>query len=490
MFEALYHALLNFGKPPVLLGLILGSVTGITIGIIPTIGGFVALSILMGFAYKMDPYVALTFLIALTSVTYTGGSMTAILINVPGSGLNVCTLVDGYPMTKKGQASRAMGAALTASALGGALSVLLALVMVTLVMRLVMAFHSPEMLFLIVLGLCFLGIVGTGSLIKGLISGGMGLIISLVGFQALTGVPRFTFGSVYLFDGVNLICLVLGLFAMAEGIELGLSHKPLMPASELKAGFKEQIEGAKDVFRHFWLFIRCTLVGYIVGILPGIGGETGIFVAYSLAKQTSKHPQLFGTGIVEGVIAPESANNAAQAGDLLCTLGFGIPGSAIMALILGAFVMVGITPGPGMLTEHLDLSLTLLISIFFANIMAGGLCFLFAPQLLKCTTVHPTYLLCVVLVCVVAGALAAKEGVLTLLVLAIFGILGFLMKRFGYSRAALILGFVLGEPFEYYFFHSIMLHGSFFFLRPISLILIAICIAFIASELRKGAKKT
>jgi len=161
-----------------------------------------------------------------------------------------------------------------------------------------------------------------------------------------------------------------------------------------------------------------------------------------------------------------------------------------MALMLGAFVMVGITPGPGMLIDHLDLSLTLLMCIFLANIMAGGLCFLFGPQLLKCIAVHPTYLLCVVLVCVVAGALAAKEGVLSLLVIAIFGILGFLMKRFGYSRAGLILGFVLGEPFEYYFFHSIMLHGSFFFFRPISLILIGICIAFIASELRKGAKKT
>jgi len=158
--------------------------------------------------------------------------MTAILINVPGSGLNVATLIDGYPMTRKGQASRAIGAALTASALGGALSVLLALVMVKVVMRLVMAFHSPEMLFLIVLGLCFIGIVGTGSLFKGLISGGMGLIISLVGFQALTGVPRFTFGSVYFFDGVNLICLVLGLFAVAEAIELGLSDEPLMPPAE------------------------------------------------------------------------------------------------------------------------------------------------------------------------------------------------------------------------------------------------------------------
>lgn len=489
MFESLYHALLNFGELRVLLGLILGTTVGITIGIIPTIGGFVSLSVLMGFAYKMDPYVALTFLIALTSVTYTGGTITAILLNVPGSGLNVSTLIDGYPMTKKGQASRAIGAALTASALGGSVSVLLSLAMVTLVIRLVMAFHSPEMLFLIVLGLCFLGIVGTGSLIKGLISGGIGLIISLVGFQALTGVPRFTFGSVYFFDGINLICLVLGLFAVAEAIELGLSDKPIMPTAGLKAGYREQIEGAKDVIRHFWLFIRCTLVGYIVGILPGIGGETGIFTAYSHAKQTSRHPELFGTGIVEGVIAPESANNAAQAGDLLCTLGFGIPGSAIMALMLGAFVMVGITPGPGMLTEHLDLSLTLLISIFFANIMAGSLCFLFGPQLLKCITVHPKYLLCVVLACVVAGALAAKEGALTLLVVPFFGILGFLMKRFGYSRAALILGFVLGEPFEHYFFHSIMLHGAFFFTRPISLALIAICIAFIASELRKGAKK-
>jgi TctA family transporter len=484
MFEALYHALLNFGKPPVLLGLILGTVTGIK-WYYSNHRRVRCPSILMGFAYRMDPMWR-SPLVALTSVTYTGGSMTAILINVPGSGLNVCTLIDGYPMTKKGQASRAMGAALTASALGGALSVLLALVMVTMVMRLVMAFHSPEMLFLIVLGLCFLGIVGTGSLVKGLISGGMGLIISLVGFQALTGVPRFTFGSVYFFDGINLICLVLGLLP-AEAIELDYLTSPDALASEVKAGFKEQIEGAKDVFRHFWLLIRCTLIGYIVGILPGIGGETGIFTAYSHAKQTSRHPQLFGTGIVEGVIAPESANNAAQAGDLLCTLGFGIPGSAIMALMLGAFVMVGITPGPGMLTDHLDLSLTLLITIFFANILAGGLCFLFAPQLLKCTTVHPTYLLCVVLVCVVAGAFAAKEGVLT------FSYLGFRDTWVPYEDIRLLQGgthsgLCFGEPFEYYFFIPSCCTDptSSEAYQPDS---DRYFIAFIAAELRKGAKR-
>ena len=382
-------------------------------------------------------------------------------------------------MTEKGEGSRAIGAALTSSVAGGIVTVFFALAMVPLLLPVIMGIYSADMVFVILLGLLFVAVLAGRSVVKGLISGALGLLISFIGFQVVTGVSRFTFGSPFLYDGISLIPVALGLFAIPEIIDLAVR--------------------AKDVFRHWGLWLRSSIIGYIVGVIPGIGGDVAVFVAYGQAKQTAKHPERFGTGIVEGVIAPESANNAKEAGALLTTLALGIPGSASMALLLGAFVIVGLVPGPAMMTEHLDLSLTLFLVIIAANIIAAAICFLAAPHLLKIAIVPSRILAPLVIVIALVGVFASRQQFADVIITLVISGLGLALKKFGYSRPALLLAFVLGGLFEQYLYLALAASGPLFFLRPVSLTLIFIMVTFFsfrplkslfARWFKKGARIT
>ncbi len=489
-FEAFFQGALNLFEPMVLLAWLAGTLIGLALGVTPVIGGITGAALFLPFVFKMDPVIALPFLLAMMSVCYTGGAITSILINIPGTGANAPTLIDGYPMTRKGEGGRAIGAAVTASGLGGAATVPIALVMIPLIIPLVLALWTAELFFLVVLGLSFLAILSRGGQIKGLIAGGLGVFLSFVGYNIITGSPRFTFGILQLYDGIDVIAVILGLFGLAEVIDLAAKGAAISMKGKLTAGRSDLVEGAKDVFRHFWLWLRCSILGYIIGIIPGIGAGMATFTAYAHAKQTSKNSEEFGTGRVEGVIAPEAANNAKEAGSVLTTLAFGIPGSTEMVILLGAFLMVGIIPGPGLLLDHLELSFTMMLTIIVSNIVAAVLCFLIAPYLIKLTTVHPRYLFPIILCIIFVGVYARAETMLQIILVVIFGLLGFFMKRFDYPRPALALGFVLGGLFEYYLHQSIMIGGSLFFLRPISLGLIALTIAVLSMDpIRSALKK-
>jgi TctA family transporter len=247
-----------------------------------------------------------------------------------------------------------------------------------------------------------------------------------------------------------------------------------------QVGLRGVLQGVKDIWIHKWLWLRCTIIGYIVGIIPAIGGSAAMFVAYGHAKQSSKRPEEFGTGRVEGVIGPESANNASAAGDLLTTMAFGIPGSAVMALLMGGFLLVGVTPGPVMIKDSLPLVFTLLIGIAVANGLAGIICLLISPQLMKVSFIRIDYLFVAISAVVFIGAFVSKLSLLDLLVALIFGILGFFMKRFGYSREGFLLGFILGELFEFYLTRSLKIFGPTFFMTPTSLgVLVCIIAVFV-----------
>jgi len=480
MIENLAQALSNFADIQIWLWIVVGTIWGLVFGLIPGVGSLTGMALFLPFAFKLQPMEALPLMTALAAVGFTGGAITAILIGVPGEAPNVATTFDGYPMTQKGQGARAIGAALVSSVLGGVAAALLALGMVFAVLPLVMALTSREMVFVILIGVAFISVLGKGSMLKGLISGGMGLLISSVGLSTVTGEPRLTFGSAFLYDGLHLIPVALGLFAVPPMVELALKGGGGTIATDkvVITGMKDVRAGAKDVFRHWWLWLRSTMIGYLFGVIPGVGASVGVFVAYGHAKQSSKHPELFGTGVVEGVIAPESCNNAKESGSLLTTLALGIPGSGTGAMFLGAMIMLGLYPGPSMLTEHMDLSLTLLMIIAAANIIAAAICFRLARQMAMVARTPARILVPLVLVVIFAGSFAFKGNIEDIMVLLIFSGIGIAARRLGYNPAGLFLGYILGGLLENYLFVSLQIGGPLFFLTPISLFLIFTLVAF------------
>ncbi|MBI4320519.1 MAG: tripartite tricarboxylate transporter permease [Chloroflexi bacterium] len=489
VLEAFGEALQSLANPQVWYYMIFGSVLGLVLGVIPGIGGLSGMALILPFVFVMSPYEALPLMVALGATNTTGGSITSILLNVPGTGSNAATLIDGYPMSQKGQAGRALGAALMSSAAGGALTVFFAFAMIPLVLPLVFGLRSADMVFLVLLGLAFIATLGRGAMARGLISGGLGLAISLIGMQVKTGVGRFTFDSVYLYDGLPLVPVVLGLFAVPEMIALAAAGGSIARAGTIQST-QGVWEGARDVWRHWWLFVRSSTIGYIIGVIPGIGATAATFIAYGHAKQTSKRPEEFGTGRVEGVIGPEAANNAKDAGSLLTTLSLGIPGSAEGVFILGAFLILGITPGPDMMTKNLGLSLTLFLILIVSNVIGGAICFALAPHLANIALVPGRILVPSVLTITFVGTFAERQDLTDLIVVLVVGALGFAMKEFGFNRAALLLGFVLGNIFEKYLFIALSADGPLFFARPISMMLLLMVIGVIGyGPIKAGVRR-
>jgi len=485
MIDAFLQGTATVFQPVIFLTICIGVLLGVGVGV-TAIGGMVACALFLPFVYHMPPELALSFLVALTSVVFTGGSITAILLGVPGNAPNAATVIDGFPMAQRGEAGRALGAAIGAAMFGAIASVFYAIGMIPVIKPIVLSFRAPEMFMIILLGLSFLAIMAAGSPVKGMISGLLGVLIALIGFQGASGVYRFTFGSFFLSDGLDLNAVVLGIFALTEMFDMLVKGKKTIALEVRKVGLNGVFQGVRDVWVHKWLWFRCTVIGYIVGIVPAIGGNAAMFFAYGHAKQSSRHPEKFGTGVVEGVIGPESANHASAAGDLLTTMAFGIPGSAVMALLMGGFLLVGVTPGPMMIKDSLPLVFTLLVGIAVANALAGTICLLVSPQLMKVSFIRIDYLFLIISSVVFIGAFVSKMSLLNLVVALVFGILGYAMKRFGYSRESLILGLVLGELFEFYLARSLKIFGPTFFMTPTSLVILVCIIAVFVYPWLKG----
>jgi putative tricarboxylic transport membrane protein len=473
MLEAYGTAIATLFQPINLLILFAAVIVGLIVGVIPAIGGLATLPLILPFIFRMPAEIALILIVGFHAVIFTSSGMTSILLNIPGTAPSAATMVDGFPMTQRGEGGRAIGAAVTSSMAGGVLPVFLALAMVPLVLPLIIALGQPEMAIMILLGISFLAALTGGSITKGLMAGMLGLLLSFIGYHAITGVHRFDFGTIFLYDGIELVPLVLGLFGLSELFYLIMKGETAI-AQKAITKLSGVMEGAKDVWRHRWLWFRSTIIGYVIGIIPGIGAEVANWVCYGQAKQTSKHPEKFGHGAVEGVIAPEAADNAKEAGAMLTTMALGIPGSSVMALFLAAFLMVGVTPGPAMMVEHLPLALTLLLGIALANIIGGVICLFAAPQLARVASVHFDFLFPVILIVALIGVYVATLSPMNFITVLAFGILGLAMKVYGYSRPALILGFVLGGLLERYSLLSIKIYGPLFFLRPIPLTMLIV----------------
>lgn len=491
MLENVVQALTNFANIWIWLWIMGGVISGLIIGVLPGIGTVTSLALFLPFTFRLQPMEALPLMVSLASVGFTGGAITAILLGIPGETSSIPTTFDGYPMTKKGQGARAIGAAVMGSLLGGVAAAFFGLAMIFAVLPMVMAVTSMDMVFVILIGLAFICVLGKGSMIKGLISGGVGILISSVGLAVLTGEPRFTFGIAYLYDGIHIIPVALGMFAVPPMVDLALQGggTTIATGEVTIMGMRDVWEGIKDVFRHWGLWLRSTIIGYIFGVIPGVGASVAVFVAYGQAKQTSNHPELFGTGIIEGVIAPESCDNAKEAGSLLTTLALGIPGSLSGAMYLAAMLMMGLIPGPEMITKHMDLSLTLLIVVSVSNIIAAGICFALAPHMAMIARIPGRVLVPTILVFIFAGCFAYRGYFEDIIVMVIFSVIGVAARRFGYNLGGFTIGYILGKLFENYLFISLQIGGPLFFLRPISLFLIFILIAFFTYSPLKNAFK-
>jgi putative tricarboxylic transport membrane protein len=369
-----------------------------------------------------------------------------------------------------------------ADTMGALLGVGLAFVMIPFVRPLVLSFGSPELFFLILMGLSFLAILSRESPVKGLMAGFTGILLSLVGYQHSTGVDRFAFGSELLLSGLDTVPVVLGLFAGAEMLEMAVFKQTIVTGGLIKTGkdLRQQFfMGVREVFHHKWLWFRSCVLGYVMGLVPGIGSEVAVWVSYGQAKQTSKHPELFGTGCIEGIIAPESTSNAKEGASLLTALCLGLPSGVAMAILMGALLLQNVVPGPAMLANDLDLIFTLIWGLALANVIGAVLCY-FIVGYLNLTwliTLPPRILVPTILMLVYLGSYTTDSQVAAIGVTISFSIIGLAMKRGGYTRASLILGFILGRFFESYFFLSLQTLGPLFFLRPSTLAIIAITIS-------------
>lgn len=486
MLEASLEGLIKVFVWPNFSLMIMSAIIGMIIGFIPGIGGNFMLAILIPFVFGMDPFAAIALLLGGHAVTHTGGAITSILFNTPGNGPNAATCFDGFPMAKKGEAGRALGIAMTASSLGGIFGAIVMLALIPVVRPIVMAFGPPEFFMMVMVGIAAIAFLGGKSPAKGMAMGALGLLLSMVGQDPSTGVVRFGFGSLYLWDGINQIVVVIGIFAVGEMINMarqGGSIADQMTDVKVTGGV---MTGVFDVFRNWWLMLRCSVIGVIIGMVPGLGGEAAGFFAYGHAVQTSKTPDKFGTGMIEGLVAPESAHNSKEGGALIPTIAFGVPGSSGMAILLGAFLVLGITPGPKMLTEHLGLVFNMAWTVAVANIFGAVLGLATARHMAKLTYIRNSIIVPLVLLFGVLGGYEAHNNIMDVVVVMVFGVMGYYMSKHSYPKAPLILGLVLGRLAEVNLNMAYDLYGLGFLFRPITFVLFLIFLFTIFAPLVKS----
>jgi TctA family transporter len=466
---------------PTTLGLMLvGIALGFAVGILPGLGGPTTLALMLPFIFTMEPVEAFAFLLGMAAVTATTGDITSILFGVPGEPTTASTIVDGHPMAKRGEAGRALGAALMSSLVGALFGAVALALAIPVVRPLVLAFGSPEYFMLAVLGLTFVAALAGDSLLRGLIAAGLGLMLATIGLDPISGTQRYTFDQLFLWDGIGLVPITIGFFAIPEIIDLAVRRTAI--ARERLGKLGGVMEGVKDTFRHGWLVIRCSAIGAYVGIIPGMGGSVTQWLAYAHAVQSSPGRERFGKGAVEGVLGPGAANNSTLGGHLIPTIAFGVPSGVTMAILLGAFIIQGLVPGPSMLTPesrggHLGLTFSFVWTIVIANIVTVAVCFLFLNQLAKVTQVRGSLLIPPVLFLIYLGAFAEKNAFQDLYLVLFFGILGWVMEKLHWPRPALILGLVLGPLAENRLFLSTDNYGAEWLMRPWVLALIALTVA-------------
>ncbi len=485
MIEAMFTGLILVFQWPTLGFLILGVVIGMWIGAVPGLGGVLGLILLLPFTFDMEPVNAFALLLGMFAVTSTSDTIASVMLGIPGTAASQATILDGYPLAQKGQAARAFGAAFTVSAFGGVFGALILAISLPIILPVIVAFASPELFMLGVLGLTMVGALSGGSMLKGLTIALLGILLSTVGYADSDPIPRYFFGSDYLIDQLPLIPVVLGLFAIPELMELSIRNVSISRVPQDQGEGGGMREGIRDAFRHWWLATRCAAIGTYIGMLPGLGAAIVDWIAYGHAVQSAKDKSRFGSGDIRGVIAPEAANNATRGGSLLPTVAFGIPGSLGTAILLSVLLIVGLKPGPDMLTTELHITFSMVWTLVIANILAAGLLMIWSRQVARVAFIPGHLVVPGVILFVFMGAWLAGVALGDWISLFVMGVIGFFMKRGGWPRPPLILAMILGGIMETRFQISNIANDGYGWLgRPIVLIILILVTVTILVAIR------
>ncbi len=468
-YEALFVHILNW---PTLGLLFLGVCMGLFLGILPGIGGIAGTAMLIPFTYALEPAAAMALLLGLAATNNTSDQISAIVLGAPGSASSAATTLDGFPMTKRGEAGRALGASYMASLMGGLFGAAVMGLALPLVRPIILYIGSPELLAMAVFGISMVAVLSGNTPLRGLTCACFGILLAMIGSDPQTGTLRWTMGQLYLWEGLPLVPLTLGIFALPELADLMIGRTSVTSISKKMNLSSGLYQGVKDCFDNWFLVVRCSALGSTLGAIPGIGASVIDWLSYGHALRTEKGAQqTFGKGDVRGVIAAESATNSREGGALIPTVVFGVPGSAGMAILLGAFLIHGLVPGPDMVTTNLAITYSMVWSIAIANILAAGICFLLSGQFARLATLRYSLFLPGVLCLIYIGAFQSKREWGDLYSLLFFGVLGWALKHFKWPRPPLVLGFILGSILERYMFISIQRYGWDWVFNPLVIVL-------------------
>jgi putative tricarboxylic transport membrane protein len=433
--------------------LLLGVFLGLVIGILPSLGTTAGMALLIPFVYGMEMKDGIAVMVGLLAVVPTGDTVMSVLIGIPGGGSSQATVLDGFPMAKKGEAGRALSAAYASSLVGGVFGAIVLTGAILIARPLVLAFGTGELLLLTILGITMVSVLSGASLLKGLIACGIGMMLASIGSSPATGQFRMIVGNwYYLGDGLPLAAVALAVFAVPEVVDLLRRGQAISDRPPIGGGW---LRGLIDTWQNRWLVFRCSILGCIIGALP-IGGAD--WFAYGHAVQTCKPRENFGKGDVRGVIAPEAANNANTGGALVPTLIFGIPGSSSTAVFLGGLILLGVKPGPSMVDTYLGLTYTVIWSLALANIVGAGICFMISDAMAKVTAIRFVYMAPFLLAVIFFGAFQSSRQWGDLVTLFLVGVFAVYMKRFGFPRPAFVIGFVLQEHIEILLYQVVQIY--------------------------------
>ena len=468
--------------PWTIIALVIGGLFGIAIGSVPGLGPVVGMTVALPFTLLVDPLSAVIGLTAIYGGSMYGGAVPAILLNTPGTAAAAASTLDGYPLSKQGKAAMALSLSAIVSSFGGFISTIIVIIIVINLVDIILLFQSPHLFLVAMLGLALIVVIAEDNMLKGVISGSLGILITTVGLSPATGDVRFTFGQLFLYDGVSFIAGLIGIFAIGEMLVL-ITKKQIAEEGVEIAG--DKLEGFRTVLAHPIISLKASLIGMLTGVIPGAGASISTFVAYSEAKK-SVDDENFGDGDPRGLIASEASNNSTVSGSLIPTLAFGVPGSGATAVLLGGLLLHGIRPGPKLFSTNLDITFALLSSLLIVNVIILVVGSSIITKLSYLTKIDTEMIVPLIIVLGFFGTFEIRTNWFDLLSLPLFAVIGSIMQKYNYSIIAFVLGLVLGPIAEENLVRSLQLsEGTYtiFYSDPLALILLVATIVVLSSPI-------